>query len=55
VESVGWFPVDGEGGTFFTATDREPHVEVAIPDDYAPEAVVLADLATAITSTIPDS
>jgi hypothetical protein len=55
VESVGWFPVDGEGGTFFTATDREPHVEVAVPDDYAPEAVVLADLAAAITSTIPES
>ena len=55
VEGVGWFPVDGEGGTFFTATDREPYVEVAVPDDYAPEAEVLADIAAAITSTIPKS
>jgi Protein of unknown function (DUF3515) len=55
VDGVGWFPVDGKGGTFFTATDREPYVEVAVPDDYAPEAVVLADLAVAINSTIPAS
>jgi hypothetical protein len=55
VEGVGWFPVDGQGGTFFTVTEREPHVEVAVPDDYAPEAVVLADLAAAINSTIPAS
>jgi Protein of unknown function (DUF3515) len=53
VDGVGWFPVDGQGGTFFTATDREPYVEVAVPDDYAPEAVVLADLAAAINATIP--
>jgi Protein of unknown function (DUF3515) len=53
VEGVGWFPVAGQGGTFFTATDRVPHVEVAVPDDYAPEAVVLADLAAAVKSAIP--
>jgi hypothetical protein len=52
VEGIGWFPVAGEGGTFFTATDRAPYVEVAVPDDYAPEAVVLADLAAAMTSAI---
>lgn len=55
VEDVGWFPVAGEGGTFFTAVDRQPYVEVAVPDDYAPEAVVLADLAAAVTSAIPPS
>ncbi len=55
VEGVGWFPVDGEGGTFFTAVDRQPYVEVAVPDDYAPEAVVLADLAAAVTSAIQKS
>ena len=55
VEGVGWFPVDGEGGTFFTAMDRRPYVEVAVPDEYAPEAVVLADLAAAVTSAIPPS
>jgi hypothetical protein len=47
VDGVGWFPVDGEGGTFFTVADREPFVEVAVPDDYAPEAEVLADLSEA--------
>jgi hypothetical protein len=55
VEGVGWFPVDGEGGTFFTATDRRPYVEVAVPAEYAPEAEVLADLAAAVTSAIPPS
>ncbi|HEX2362954.1 MAG TPA: DUF3515 domain-containing protein [Jiangellaceae bacterium] len=53
VDGVGWFPVDGEGGTFFTAADRMPYVEVAVPEDYAPEAEVLVDLAAAITSAIP--
>jgi len=51
VDGVGWFPVDGDGGTFFTVADREPHIEVAVPDEYAPEADVLADLAAAIIST----
>jgi hypothetical protein len=43
------------GGTFFTATDRRPYVEVAVPAEYAPEAEVLADLAAAVTSAIPPS
>jgi hypothetical protein len=54
VDGVGWLPVDGAGGTFFTATDRAVHVEVAVPDDYAPEADVLADLAPAIIDAIPE-
>ncbi|MGH8823573.1 MAG: DUF3515 domain-containing protein [Jiangellaceae bacterium] len=54
VDRVGWLPVDGEGGTFFTVADRSVHVEVAVPDDYAPEADVLADLAPAIIDTLPD-
>ncbi|MGH8774962.1 MAG: DUF3515 domain-containing protein [Jiangellaceae bacterium] len=49
VDGVGWLPVRGAGGAFFTVADRDPHVEVAVPDDYAPEAEVLADLAAAIT------
>ncbi|MBD0292697.1 MAG: DUF3515 domain-containing protein [Jiangellaceae bacterium] len=53
VDGLGWFPVAGEGGTFFTLIDREPHVEVAVPDDYAPEATVLADLGDAIRSVLP--
>jgi hypothetical protein len=54
VDGVGWLPVDGEGGTFFTAADRDVHVEVAVPDDYAPEADVLTDLTPAILDTIPE-
>ncbi|WP_116948184.1 DUF3515 domain-containing protein [Jiangella endophytica] len=54
VDGVGWLADEGEGGTFFTAVDREVLVEVAVPDDYAPEANVLADLATAILDTDPE-
>jgi Protein of unknown function (DUF3515) len=53
IDGVGWLPVDGEGGTFFTAADRVVHVEVAVPADYAPEADVLADLTPAILDTLP--
>ncbi|TDD65962.1 DUF3515 domain-containing protein [Jiangella aurantiaca] len=54
VDGVGWLADEGEGGIFFTAVDREILVEVAVPDDYAPEANVLADLATAILDTVPE-
>jgi hypothetical protein len=33
--------------------DRDVRVEVAVPDDYAPEAEVLADLAPAVRATVP--
>ena len=48
VAGVGWSAVPGHGGTFFYALDRAAIVEVAIPDDYAPEAQVLVDLADAV-------
>ena len=48
VAGVGWSAVPGDGGTFFYALDRAAIVEVAIPDDYAPEAQVLVDLADAV-------
>ncbi|SDU77402.1 DUF3515 domain-containing protein [Jiangella alkaliphila] len=54
VDGVGWLADEGEGGLFFTAVDREILVEVAIPEDYAPEANVLGDLATAILDTVPE-
>ena len=54
VDGVGWLPVEGDGGTFFTSADRDVLVEVAIPDDYAPEANVLGDLAPAIRATVPE-
>jgi hypothetical protein len=53
VDGVGWLPVPGTGGTFFSTVDRVAVVEVAVPDDYAPEADVLADLAPAVSATVP--
>ncbi len=53
VDGVEWLPVEGDGGYFFTTIDREVYVEVAVPDDYAPEATVLTDLAEAIQDTVP--
>ena len=54
IDGVGWLPDEGDGGMFFTTVDREVLVEVAVPDDYAPEANVLADLASAILDTVPE-
>lgn len=53
VNEVAWLAVEGEGGYFFTTVDRVAHVEVAVPDDYTPEAAALADLAAAITEAVP--
>jgi hypothetical protein len=53
VSGVGWRSLDGEGGTFFYTDDRAAVVEVAVPDDYAPEAEVLVDLAEAVESSVP--
>ncbi|TDD95609.1 DUF3515 domain-containing protein [Jiangella asiatica] len=54
VDGVGWLAEEGDGGTFFTAADREVLVEVSVPDDYAPEAGVLSELAPAILATVPE-
>lgn len=54
IDGVGWLTEPGDGGTFFTAADRQVLIEVAVPDDYAPEADVLADLAPAILATVPE-
>jgi hypothetical protein len=53
VAGVGWRAVPGQGGTFFYTDGRVVVLEVAIPDDYAPEADVLVDLAPAVTDTVP--
>ncbi len=54
IDGVGWLAEPGQGGSFFTAADREVLVEVAVPDDYAPEADVLVDLAAVILDTVPE-
>ncbi len=53
VAGVGWRAASGSGGTFFYTDDRAVVVEVAVPDDYAPEADVLSDLADAVAATVP--
>ncbi|WP_165368080.1 DUF3515 domain-containing protein [Phytoactinopolyspora endophytica] len=54
IDGVGWFAEEADGGTFFTATDRETMVEVAVPDDYAPEGLILQDLSLTIAEHIPE-
>jgi hypothetical protein len=49
VAGVAWRSLPGDGGTFFVTAGRAAVVEVAIPDDYAPEADVLVDLAPAVS------
>jgi hypothetical protein len=53
IDGVAWLTEEVDDGAFFTAVDRDVLVEVAIPDDYAPEADVLAGLAPAIVAAIP--
>ena len=53
LSGVEWRSAAGEGGTFFYLDGRAVVVEVAIPDDYAPEAEVLVDLADAVRDTVP--
>lgn len=52
-EGVAWLPVEGEGGVFLATVDREPVVEVAVPDDYEPPDV-LADLTDPIRTHAPE-
>jgi Protein of unknown function (DUF3515) len=53
IDGVAWLPIDGVGGMFFATVDRDPVVEVAIPDAYHP-GDVLADLAPAVRTHIPE-
>jgi hypothetical protein len=53
VNGLSWYPEAGEGGTFFTLLERAAVVEVAVPDDYAPEATILVELSPAVSEAIP--
>lgn len=53
VDGVAWMPVRGRGGYFFTTIGRAANVEVAVPDEYAPEAQVLTELAEPIRKKVP--
>ncbi|MDN5761127.1 MAG: DUF3515 domain-containing protein [Microlunatus sp.] len=48
VNGVGWYAEQAEGGYLFTTIGRPVSVEVGVPDDYAPEANALVDVAEAV-------
>ncbi len=48
VNGVGWFAQPAENGVVFTTIGRELYVELAVPDDYAPEANALTDVSAAV-------
>lgn len=52
IDGVAWLPVDGMGGQFFATVDRNPIVEVAVPDAYSPPDV-LGDLAESVAAQVP--
>jgi hypothetical protein len=53
VNGVDWFPQELTAGYRFTTTGRVANVELSVPDDYAPEAEALVDLAQAVSDTVP--
>jgi hypothetical protein len=53
VNDVNWFPEELTAGYLFTTYGRTVNVEVTVPDDYAPEAGPLTDLADAVHRTVP--
>jgi hypothetical protein len=53
-DGIGWFAEEGDGGTFFTSTDRQILIEVAVPDDYAPEGFILYDINPAVAANVPE-
>lgn len=55
VNGVDWFPEELTEGYLFTTSGRSVNVEVTVPDDYAPEAGVLTELAAAVRRTVPRS
>lgn len=52
IDGVAWLPAEGVGGTFFATVDRDPVVEVSVPDDYDP-ASVLGDLGASVAANVP--
>lgn len=53
LDGVAWLPIDGDGGDFYATVDRDPIVEVAIPDAYDP-AIVLSDVGPSILDHVPE-
>jgi hypothetical protein len=53
VDGVSWLPQQLSQGYLFTTVGRVLTVEVSVPDHYAPEADVLADLSPVIATQVP--
>jgi hypothetical protein len=53
VNGVGWYAENAQNGVVFTTIGRRIYIEVAVPDDYAPEANALTDLSDAISRHDP--
>ena len=53
VNGVSWLLDERDGGYRFTTTDRVAHVEVTVPDAYAPEVGLLTEFAGAVKNTVP--
>lgn len=53
VADVGWFTEEVAGGFLFTTIGRRFNVSVEVPDDYAPEADVLVDVADVVQKHVP--
>ena len=53
VDGVGWFEEQQQNGSLFTTIGRPAYVELAVPDDYAPESGALVDVAHAVASHDP--
>lgn len=53
VDGVSWLLEDTGAGYRFTTTRRTVHLEVTVPDAYAPEVNALVDLAPAVDAHLP--
>jgi len=54
VDDVGWFSEDTADGFLFTTIGRKYFISVEVPEDYAPPADALVDLAKSVKKHDPD-
>lgn len=54
VNKVGWTAEEGQGGWIYTTIGRSGYVQVAVPEDYRPEANALVAMAEPIKKHLPE-
>lgn len=54
VNKVGWTAEEGQGGWIYTTIGRSGYVQVAVPEDYRPEANALVAMAEPIKKHMPE-